>query len=107
MKKFFKIVNGETLVKDQNQIVLNKNGRNIFNPSEERLLQDGWQEYVIKVPTEEEIYQQKEIDNAKQRLENTDYKIIKCMEAFLCGEELPYDIKQLHEQRNNYRNKIN
>lgn len=107
MKQFFKIINDETVVKNRNEIVINKDGMITFNPPEEILLQEGWQEYIIKTPTKEEIQQQVEVSEAKQELENSDYKIIKCMEAFLCGEELPYDIKQLHEQRNNHRNKIN
>lgn len=107
MKKFFKIINNKTVVKDQNEIVIARGTKTIFNPSEEILLQEGWYEYIIETPTTEEIYQQKELSDALQELQNSDYKIIKCMEAFLCQEELPYNIKELHEQRNNYRNKIN
>ena len=45
--------------------------------------------------------------NAKSALRKSDYKIIKCIEAFLCGEELPYDIKEIHNSREQYRNTIN
>ena len=43
----------------------------------------------------------------KAELESTDYKIIKCSEASLVGEELPYDIVALHAERQALRNQIN
>ena len=43
----------------------------------------------------------------KSQLESTDYKIIKCSEAQLVGEELPYDIVALHAERQALRDKIN
>lgn len=110
MKQFYKFIEGILTIKDQNQIVLNKDGMNIFNPNEELLSEEGWLEYFIPTPSEEEIQyvrQQKEISDSKIHLENSDYKIIKCMEAFLCGEELPYNIQELHTERNKYRNIIN
>lgn len=57
-------------------------------------------------PTPEEEKQQK-INELKNELNATDYKIIKCSECNLAGEPLPYDIKQLHAQRQEIRNKIN
>lgn len=48
-----------------------------------------------------------EIQELKDRLTNEDYKIIKCYEANLLGQKLPYDIKQIHEERQNYRDRIN
>lgn len=42
-----------------------------------------------------------------EKLEADDYKIIKCYESFLVGEEPPYDIKGLHEMRQSIRNEIN
>lgn len=51
------IKNGEA--KQSNQIVINKNGKNIFNPIESMILEDGWVEYVpiIKEPTEVELFE--------------------------------------------------
>lgn len=40
-------------------------------------------------------------------LNNEDYKIIKCMEAQLCSETLPYDIDALHTKRQQIRIEIN
>jgi hypothetical protein len=43
----------------------------------------------------------------KQNLIETDYKIIKCYEASLIGEALPYNINELIQQRNQWRVEIN
>ena len=48
-----------------------------------------------------------QISDLKSQLESTDYKIIKCSEAQLVGEELPYDIVSLHTERQAIRDKIN
>lgn len=43
----------------------------------------------------------------KQNLIETDYKIIKCYEASLVNEQLPYDINELIKLRNQWREEIN
>lgn len=48
-----------------------------------------------------------QIAKLKAQLESTDYKIIKCSEAQLVGEELPYDISELHAERQALRDRIN
>ena len=48
-----------------------------------------------------------EIDAIKAELSETDYQVIKCFEASLVGEELPYEIKALHTERDLKRAKIN
>ena len=50
---------------------------------------------------------QGEIDAIKAELSETDYQVIKCYEASLVGEELPYDIKGLHEDSIEKRAQIN
>lgn len=50
---------------------------------------------------------EQEIEEMKQDLASSDYKIIKCMECFLLGKELPYDINALHEERQAKRDEIN
>lgn len=57
-------------------------------------------------PTEEERKQQR-IAQLKIQLNSTDYKIIKCSECSLVGEELPYNIAELHAQRQALRDEIN
>lgn len=46
------------------------------------------------------------IDELKQQLADTDYKIIKCYEYQMAGLELPYDIQALHAERQAIRDKI-
>lgn len=52
-------------------------------------------------------YAEQEVEATKQELNESDYKIIKCMEYYLVGKELPYDINALHEERQGKRDKIN
>lgn len=47
------------------------------------------------------------IEELKARLADDDYKIIKCYEASLLGNELPYDISALHRSREEVRAIIN
>lgn len=46
-------------------------------------------------------------DDLRQKLSDTDYKVIKCYEYQLMGEELPYDIQALHAERQTLRDQIN
>lgn len=55
---------------------------------------------------EEEIRRAR-IAELKAELDGTDYKIIKCSECSLAGVELPYDIAELHAQRQALRDEIN
>jgi len=43
----------------------------------------------------------------KKLLSDSDYKIIKCFEASLSNEEMPYNYEELKAQRNAWRNEIN
>lgn len=58
------------------------------------------------VPTEKEKTQQ-EIWELKAKLSETDYKILKCTEASLCGKELPYDLDAVVSERDGWRAQIN
>lgn len=57
MKLYEKIINGKYHCKPKSKIVLIKDGKQIINPSEEMLLEDGWKvhEPIKYEPTEEEI----------------------------------------------------
>lgn len=59
------------------------------------------QEDSIKKSVEEQI------SDLKKLLSSTDYKVIKCSECLLLGIELPYDVAELHAQRQALRDKIN
>lgn len=52
-------------------------------------------------------YYKNQIKALKEELDNTDYKVIKCYEAFLVGEALPYNAQDLHTSRQSIRDKIN
>lgn len=49
----------------------------------------------------------KNIENLKNELKDGDYKVIKCYEASLAKQEMPYNIQELHSQRQSLRQKIN
>ncbi|MPM04295.1 hypothetical protein SDC9_50571 [bioreactor metagenome] len=46
-------------------------------------------------------------ESLKAQLAETDYKIIKCSEYQLAGMELPYDVAELHAERQAIRDQIN
>lgn len=82
----------------------------ILNPTAEMLAENGWVEVVPPTPTEEELAQQQReqrIWELKDSLAQGDYKIIKCAEAQLTGEPMPYDIEALVAERNAMRAEIN
>lgn len=49
----------------------------------------------------------REIERLKSILSDGDYMITKCYEANLLGKQLPYDIADLHTQRQAVRDRIN
>lgn len=48
-----------------------------------------------------------EIRNLQSDLRSTDYMVIKCYEASLVGEEQPYNMSEIHEERQKIRDRIN
>lgn len=73
-----------------------------------------YKEKIIKMLKEKHIPQdpvEREIKYIKSKLEKDDYKILKCIECFLAKQELdydlPYNIKGLHETRDELREQIN
>lgn len=61
MEKYTKTIDGKTIIKAANEIVIRKNGMQTFNPTEAMILADGWTEYVAPVyePTLEDVKQRK------------------------------------------------
>lgn len=57
MKNYIKTIDGKTIIKRADEIVIKGNGSQTFNPTEQMILADGWEVYVapIYVPTLEEI----------------------------------------------------
>ena len=71
-------------------------------------------EYVVievdfPQPTAEELMDRRymEIERLKSELQDSDYKVIKCAEAICLNEELPYNMTELHNERQALRDKIN
>ena len=66
-------------------------------------------DYAPSEPTREEIIAEKQakIESYKEQIAESDYKVIKCSEAQLMGEELPYNVAELHKQRQALRDEIN
>ena len=61
-----------------------------------------------KNKTDIEIEKQKqEIATLKSQLTETDYKIVKCSEYQLLGLEAPYNLEELHTERQALRDRIN
>lgn len=48
-----------------------------------------------------------QIAELKRQLSATDYKVIKCSECQLLGQEMPYDVVELHAERQAIRDEIN
>ena len=48
-----------------------------------------------------------QIAELKAKLSATDYKVIKCSECQLLGIEMPYDVAELHAERQAIRDQIN
>ena len=74
-------------------------------------------EPVIPIPTAEELAEieererianiENEISELKAKLDASDYKVIKCFECSMVGEEMPYDVQELHAERQVIRDEIN
>lgn len=67
---------------------------------------DGKVFQVWTIATDESYYS-KQIANLKDSLTATDYKVMKCYEATMVNEVLPYDIELLHSERQAIRVEIN
>ena len=48
-----------------------------------------------------------DIESLKSELQDSDYKVIKCAEAMAVGAEMPYNMTELHKERQSLRDKIN
>lgn len=85
--KFKKTINGVEVIKPLNKIVLKKNGKQTFNPSEEMVLEDGWVEYVAPTLTEEQLFNRAK-SNKIRDIEHYDAS----KEVNICYIKTPLDI---------------
>jgi len=67
---------------------------------------DDLEEVQVYVPNREKTAAEK-IRELKAQLSATDYKVIKCSECQLLGQEMPYDVAALHTERQAIRDRIN
>ena len=74
---------------------------------EEKIRSDFERYLNIAIEKEKKKTADEEISKLQEELNNTDYKIIKCSEYQLAGLEIPYNIADLHANRQRLRNKIN
>ena len=99
--------NGQQTISGKKIVV---DGCVILNPTKEQLQEAGWREIVPPTPTAEEIARQQRearIWELKEQLAQGDYKIIKCAEAQLTNEPMPYNVAELVAERNAMRDEIN
>ena len=54
-----------------------------------------------------EMSSAEKITELKAQLSATDYKVIKCSECQLLGMEMPYNVSELHAERQAIRDQIN
>jgi len=48
-----------------------------------------------------------EIESHKKKLADGDYQIVKCYEASLLNQPMPYNVEELHQSRQQIRDRIN
>ena len=74
MKRYEKEIDSKTVIKKRQEIVIRKDGRVTYNPTEAMVLADGWVEYVPPVPAEpsEEQLFEKARKRLVQRIEDYD-----------------------------------
>ena len=64
--------------------------------------------YIEKMHFYDEMMEKKmELSSLEKQLSDGDYKIIKSYEYSLMNIEIPYDMEQLHSERQNIRDRIN
>ena len=83
-----------------------ENATPIDNVTKFAWAEDDYEDVLMYIPNPA-VSVADQIAGIQRQLEETDYRIIKCMEYSLAGLELPYDIQQLHDQRQELRDKIN
>lgn len=54
MKKYKKNIDGKTVIKKANEIVVVRDGQTWYSPSHEMIIEDGWEVYTKPQPTEEQ-----------------------------------------------------
>lgn len=87
------------------EITVEKDGKTVTQ-KKRRYEADDYETVLMYIPFRTETTRDK-IASLKSKLSATDYKVIKCAECQLLGEEMPYDVTELHEERQAIRDQIN
>jgi hypothetical protein len=66
MKRYEKQIDGKTVIKKRQEIVIKKDGKVTYNPTEDMIFADGWEEYVTPEPTAEELLAQAKADKVRE-----------------------------------------
>lgn len=120
MKRYIKQIDGKTIIKTRNQIVVksqrtikDKDGNdkvvtmNTYNPTEEMVLADGWVEYVLPTPTEpteEELVQRAKNRKLRELHEYDESSEVNDCIIVYQGEEIHYWANKT--ERNDLKNAV-
>lgn len=107
MDRYYKEIDGETVWYKE---PLKYKNKQIFGAKESQIIEAGWIKYIEPTLSQEELDKMEamhRIGELKSLLREGDYQVIKCAEANLLGEEMPYNITELFTQRDTYREEIN
>lgn len=107
MKAYLKKEGDKLLKKTLKEIVIKKDGKQTFNPSEEMVLADGWVEYVAPAPVEpsEAILLERARQRKLRELHNYDEskEVNNCVIVYQ-GQEIYYWASK--EERNDLKNAV-
>ena len=87
------------------EITVEKDGTTVTQKKRFWTAED-FEEVQMYIPYREKTAAEK-IAELKAQLAATDYKVIKCSECQLLGQEMPYDVAELHAERQAIRDEIN
>lgn len=89
MKRYVKQIDGKTVIKKRQEIVIKKDGKVTYNPTEDMVLADGWIKYVAPEP--KPIPEKVLIKRAKSRKIDEINKYDSSKEVNICYIKTPLD----------------
>lgn len=107
MKRYTKQIDGKTVIKKRQEIVIRRDGRVTYNPTEDMVLADGWVEYVAPEP--KPIPEEVLIEHARRRKLDELHRYDESSEVNDCiivyqGEEIHYWANK--DERNDLKNAV-
>lgn len=82
-------------------------GCQVWNPTAQMYAEQGYLPHTALQNVSAEPAVEQRIWELKAQLAESDYRVIKCSEAMLAGLPMPYDVAQLHAERQAIRDQIN